>query len=168
MRADAVDVTARGVMAGLAGLAVALAVALAPGCSAPDPAGALQAQAAEVAHAYQPALDALVARIAALHRTLRGNLPGWETMLRNAEAANDQLGLPPFEQVQPPGPAWRPSPASLLGIAPYVGARAAELARDRRIAELAFVVADEQRRYRDGIAEVDRRLTEIERWLATR
>ncbi len=88
-------------------------------------------------------------------------------MLRSAEAANDALGLPPFTQAQPPGPGWRASPASLLGIGPYVVARAGELADHGKLHELEFLVEDEQRRYREGIAEVDRRLAQIERWIAS-
>ncbi|HEX7837118.1 MAG TPA: hypothetical protein VF469_06615 [Kofleriaceae bacterium] len=144
----------------------ALLVVLAMGCSRPAPTAVLQAQAAAIVRSRQPALEALVGRVAALKRLLRGNLPGWEAMLRNAEAANDALGLQPFTQSQPPGPGWRPSPASVLGMGPYVLVRARQLAEQGKVRELEFLVEDEQRRYRDGIADVDRRLAQIERWLA--
>ncbi len=146
--------------------ALSVLVALAAACSRPDPTAALQAQAAVVVRAYQPALDALVARIAAVKHQLRSDRPGWEMMLRNAEAANDELGLPPFTQATPPGPQWRASPASLLGMGPYVLVRAQQLARRGSRGELAFLVDDAQRRYREGVAEVDRRLAEVEHWLA--
>lgn len=145
----------------------ALLVVLVMGCSRPDPTAVLQVRAAAIVRSQQPALDALVGRVAALKRRLRGNLPGWEVMLRNAEAANDALGLQPFTQIQPPGPEWRPSPASVLGIGPHVLVRARQLAEQGKVRELEFLVEDEQRRYREGITDVDRRLAQIERWLAS-
>jgi hypothetical protein len=126
----------------------------------------LRDRATTIALSHKPALDALVARIAALKPRLRGNLPGWESELRVAELANDELGLPPFTQVVPPGPEWKPSPASLLGIAPYVAARANELASANRRDELRFLVHDEQARYEHGLVEVSARLDQVESWLA--
>ena len=109
-----------------------------------------------IAVAHQPQLQALVARVQALKGKLHG--PDWETRLRMAQLANDELGLPPFEQMTPPGPSWHPSPATLLGIADYVRARARELHGDdlRRLAD------DEQRRYDLGIHDVEVRLRELE------
>lgn len=142
----------------------ALLVVLA--CGRHDDVAALRDDAIAVAHAQQPALDALVARIAHLKQQLRGNLPGWESALRTAELANDELGLPPFTQEQPPGPAWHPSPASLLGIAPYVERRAPELAAANRRDELEFLLRDERVRYARGIVNVGSHLDEVDRWLA--
>lgn len=141
---------------------LACVVALAVACG--DDIADLRGEADAIARARQVELDALVARIATLKRDLQGNLPGWESMLRVAELANDELGLPPFTQTVPPGPAWRPSPASLLGIAPYVHDRARALI-DR--GELEHLVRDERARYTQGIAEVELRLAEVERWLAS-
>jgi hypothetical protein len=104
-------------------------------------------------------------RIVALKQYLRGELPGWEDNLRVAELANDELGLPPFTQVQPSGPDWKPSPASLLGIAPYVHEQADKLARSGKLDALRFLVEDERRRYSEGIARVDDRLGQVETWL---
>jgi hypothetical protein len=134
-------------------------------CSKPDEMGALRDRAIAIAHANQPALVAQVARITALKQRMRGNLPGWEPELRVAQLASDELGLPPFEQTVPPGPEWKPSPASLLGIAPYVEARAKELASANRGDELRFLVQDEQARYQRGLTEVSARLDEVEHWL---
>ena len=111
----------------------------------------------------RPRVAALVLRLAHVKERLRGNLPGWETELRVAELANDELGLPPFEQEVPPGPQWRPSPASLLGIEATVTKRAGELT-DR--ARLQFLVDDTQARYVKGVAEVDARVAELEAYLA--
>jgi hypothetical protein len=127
---------------------------------------ALRADIAEATRTGAAKVDALVKRIAVAKRELRGQLPGWEQMLRIADLANDQLGLPPFVQIVPPGPAWRPSPASLLGIAAVVQARTEELAGADRRSDLAALLADERRRYHDGIAEVTERLDEIDRWSA--
>jgi len=107
-----------------------------------------------IAAAYQPQLDALVARVNALKPKLHG--ADWQTLLRMAQLANDELGLPPFEQTTPPGPGWHPSPASLLGIAGYV--RGLELHGE----DLRRLVEDEQRRYDTGIHDVDGRLRELE------
>lgn len=112
----------------------------------------------------RPRVAALVARLAHVKQGLRGNRPGWETELRIAELASDELGLPPFTQEVPPGPSWQPSPASLLGIEPYVTRRAGEL-HDR--GALQFLVDDTRARYEAGTAEVDARLVQLETWLAT-
>jgi hypothetical protein len=107
-----------------------------------------------IATAYQPQLQALVARVHVLQHQLHG--ADWQTLLRKAQLANDELGLPPFEQTTPPGPGWHPSPATLLGIADYV--RGLELHGD----DLRRLVEDEQRRYDAGIHDVDVRLREVE------
>jgi hypothetical protein len=136
-------------------------------CSKPDDVFALRDRAIAVAVIHGPAVDVQVRRIALLKLGLRGNLPGWENALRIAELANDELGLPPFTQIEPPGPGWKPSPASLLGIAPYVEMRANQLAADRRRGELQFLVEDERARYARGIASVDDRIGQVERWIAS-
>jgi hypothetical protein len=141
-----------------------LVVAIAA-CAGSNEVHELRVEATAIAVRYRPLLDVEVLRVARLKRELRGNRPGWENALRIAELANDELGLPPFTQVVPPGPAWRPSPASLLGIAPYVETRADELARTARLDELQLLVRDERARYAAGIAEVDDRLSQVERWL---
>ena len=110
----------------------------------------------------QPKLDALVARIQGLHRDLRGELPGWENMLRTAELANDELGLPPFTQIEPPGPQWRPNPTTLLGMGAYVRSRAREVSG----AALQHLVDDERERYDHGIASVTAHVVEVEHWIA--
>ena len=140
-------------------------IALLIACSRPG-VHELAGEADAIAVAHAPALGALVARIGRLKRGLRGNRPAWESMLRVAELANDALGLPPFTQTVPPGPAWRPSPASLLGMAPYVHERAHDLAARGDRTALEHLVADERARYDRGIAEVDANLAEVERWLA--
>lgn len=142
-------------------------VSLLAGCSGSDRLSDLRTQAATLVHLNRPALDALVARVTVVKRRLQGNAPGWEMMLRNAEAANDELGLPPFTQSQPPGPEWRASPASLLGMGPYVLVRAQQLAGQGKLGELEFLVEDARRRYREGIADVDRRLAQVEQWIAS-
>ncbi|MFT3699219.1 MAG: hypothetical protein QM831_39090 [Kofleriaceae bacterium] len=131
-------------------------------CAGSDPVPLLHDRAI----ASEVPLDDLVVRIGALKPALVGNRPGWEMALRTAELANDELGLPPFTQTVPPGPAWRPSPASLLGIAAAVQTRADELAAARDWRGLILLIADEQRRYASGIASVRRHLGEVDRWLA--
>lgn len=143
---------------------VVLVVAL--GCSRSHELEALEREAAAVAQLEQPVLDALVMRTRVLKRELRGNLPGWQNMLRTAELANDLLGLEPFTQAAPPGPGFRPSPTTLLGIAGYVRDRARELVARGQQHELQFLVDDERRRYARGIADVDRELGRVEAWLA--
>ncbi|HEY6040373.1 MAG TPA: hypothetical protein VIV58_39080, partial [Kofleriaceae bacterium] len=145
-------------------LIVALALA---GCPHPNELARLQRDADVVGAINQPALDALVFRVELVKRELRGNLPGWETEWRIAELANDQLGLPPFAQLEPPGPAWRPVPTSLLGMRGYVQVRARQLADAHDGAALAFLVSDARARYARGTGEVGEHLGEIERWLRT-
>ena len=143
----------------------ALVVTLAA-CSKSSDVGALQREATAITVFTQPRLDALVVRIRVLKRDLRGNMAGWETMLRTAELANDELGLPPFTQSVPAGPSWKPSPATLLGIGSYVHGQADELANHGKRRELERLVVDERRRYEEGIGEVDRNLSQVESWLA--
>ena len=145
---------------------VALALALAA-CSHPNELASLQAEAAVVGAVNQPALDALVERVRFIKREMRGNAPGWETQFRIAQLANDQLGLPPFEQTVPPGPGWKAVPTSLLGMRAYVNARAGQLAEARDRAALAFLVSDERTRYGRGLGEVRDHLAGIEAWLRT-
>lgn len=116
------------------------------------------------ANAYQPQLLVLVLRVHAVKYRLRGSLPGWQDMFRIAQLANDELGLPPFEQATEPGPGWRPSPASLLGMK----ARIVELARRETPDEMRALITDARTRYRNGIANVDAHLSQVERWLASR
>jgi hypothetical protein len=108
---------------------------------------------AAVIAAAEPQVAALVARIAHVKTQLRGNLPGWETQLRLADAANDLVGLPPFTQSEPPGPAWRPSPATLLGFAAYARTHAID---PRALAD----------RYEHDIAAATADLDAIDAWLA--
>ncbi len=136
-------------------------------CAKPDTLAGLERDAVDLVATRQPDLVRLVGRIAMIKRDLRGNRPGWEQMMRVADLANDELGLPPFTQTLPPGPAWAPSPASLLGIGPHVCSHAAELATTHKHDELAFLVADARRRYDEGIARVDDRLGQLERWIAS-
>jgi hypothetical protein len=110
-----------------------------------------------VANAYTPQLELLSLRISALRSRLRGNPPGWQDMFRIAQLANDELGLPPFEQTTPPGKGWRPSPATLLGIKPQLA----------QLPPTDPLVADARHRYREGIAHVDAQLTQLEAWLAS-
>ena len=144
--------------------AVILAVILAA-CT--NKVAVLEREANAVVDENQRSLDALVNRITTLKHELRGNLPGWQDMLRLADLANDELGLPPFAQTVAPTADWKPSPGSLLGMGPYVRAHAAELASHGKRDELEFLIADERRRYAQGIAETDARLAEVERRLAT-
>ncbi len=144
--------------------ALVIAVALVA-CSHPNELATLQAQADAVGVVNQPALDALVARVRFIKRELRGNLPGWEMQWRIAELANDQLGLWPFAQMTPPGPEWRPVPASLLGMRPYVQVRARQLVEAKDRAALAFLVTDERARYARGLGEVRDHVAAIEAWL---
>jgi hypothetical protein len=145
----------------------AVLVALACARSAAPVPDALAAEAVAIAAVNHPALDALVARVDHLKRGLRGDLPGWQTAMRTAELANDGLGLPPFTQTVPPGPSWRPSPASLLGIEPYVRVKAPQLAAAKDVVALERMIADERKRYADGIREVSAHLDEVDAWLAT-
>ena len=131
-------------------------------CAQHDEIGELRARIDKVVAEQRPRVAALVLRLAHVKARLRGNLPGWENELRVAELANDELGLPPFTQDVPPGPTWRPSPASLLGIEPYVVQRAHELA-DRR--QLQFLYDDTRSRYATGVTEVSARVAEVEAWL---
>jgi len=133
-------------------------------CGHRDDMAELRARLASVVAEQRPRVAALVVRIAHVKDRLRGNLPGWESELRVAELANDELGLPPFTQDAPPGPTWRPSPASLLGIEPYVVQRARQLG-DR--AQLQFLVEDTRARYVNGVTEVSARVAEVEAWLAS-
>ncbi len=142
-------------------------VSLVVACSGSDRLSDLRMHAATLVSLNRPALDGLVARVIVLKRRLQGNASGWEMMLRNTEAANDELGLQPFTQSQPPGPEWRASPASLLGMGPYVLMRAQQLAEQGKLDELEFLVEDARRRYREGIADVDRRLAQVEQWIAS-
>jgi hypothetical protein len=137
-------------------------------CAKPNELDVLQAEATSVALEQQPALDALAARITALKRDMGHNLPGWETMIQYAHLANDELGLWPFTQAVPPGPGWQPSPATLLGIGPYVRTKAPELAKAGKTEELRFLVADERKRYAEGIQSVKEHLEQVEQWIATR
>lgn len=132
-------------------------------CAHHDEIAELRARISAAVAEQRPRVAALVLRLAHVKEQLRGNRAGWETELRVAELANDDLGLPPFTQDVPPGPAWRPSPASLLGIDPYVVRRATELT-DRKA--LQFLYDDTRARYARGTAEVDARLAEVEAWLA--
>ncbi|MEO6776819.1 MAG: hypothetical protein ABI467_28035 [Kofleriaceae bacterium] len=116
----------------------------------------------------RPILATLVIRIAALKRALRGNLPGWEDMLRVTDLANDELGLPPFSQVTAPGTGWRPSPATLLGIGPYVERRGEALAQAGQPDELSRLVIDARRRYAEGASRVAEELARVEHWLEHR
>ncbi len=133
-------------------------------CACHDPVAELRGRIGAAVAEERPRVAALVARVARIKEQLRGNRPGWESELRVAELANDELGLPPFTQDVPPGPGWRPSPASLLGIDPYVVRRAGELT-DREA--LQFLYDDTRARYARGTASVDARLAEVEAWLAT-
>lgn len=135
---------------------------LAAACAPRDDVGELRARVSEVVAEQRPRVAALVLRLAHVKDRLRGNLPGWENELRVAELANDELGLPPFTQDVPPGPTWRPSPASLLGIEPYVVQRAHELT-DR--GQLQFLYDDTRSRYATGVTEVSARVAEVEAWL---
>ena len=127
---------------------------------------ALRDEALALVRVHAPRIDALAARIAALKHDLRGNLPGWEGLFRVAQLANDELGLSPFEQARPPGPGWTPSPTSLIGMSAYVPARAAELARAGRVAELRGLVTDVRGRFEHGIADVDAKLGFVDARLA--
>jgi len=132
-------------------------------CAPRDDVGELRARVDRVVAEQRPRVAALVMQLAQVKQRLRGNLPGWENELRVAELANDELGLPPFTQDVPPGPTWRPSPASLLGIEPAVVQRAHVLT-DR--AQLELLYDDTRSRYATGIAEVSARVAEVEAWLA--
>lgn len=134
-------------------------------CSRSNDVAALRFEASALAAVKQPKLDALVARVRDLQHRLRGELPGWPNMLRIAELADDELGLPAFTQATPPGPEWRPNPTTLLGMGAYVRTRAAELANQGRRDELRFLVDDERARYDRGIASVTDHLEQVERWL---
>src|SRR5579884_1122892 len=93
-----------------------LAIALACGaCEGRRDARELQGELAALAASYQPLIDELFARIHHLKRDMHGQ-PGWEDAFRVAQLANDKIGLPPFEQTAPPGPEFRNSPGSLLGL----------------------------------------------------
>jgi hypothetical protein len=144
-------------------LVILLAIAA---CSRSNDIAALQFEASAVAAVNQPRLDALVVRVHELRRRLRGELPGWQNMFRTAQLANDELGLPPFEQDAPPGSEWRPNPTTLLGMGAYVRTRAAELANQHHRDELRFLVDDERARYDRGVASVTQHLEQVERWLA--
>lgn len=124
------------------------------------------AHAVAVAHAYDARLAAAAARVADVKRHLVGDRRGWERVLRRAELANDALGLPPFTQVVAPTAAWRPSPASLLGIAAAVERRAGTLGERGDVDGLRALEADATRRYREGLAAVERDLATVEAWLA--
>jgi len=159
-------------------LACVLATALAPACghhggdapAASASAGherALVDEVRAIADGHAAEIAALIERLGVLKRGLRGNRAGWEAMLRNAEAANDDLGMPPFTQTVPPGPGWTPSPATLMGIAPSAETRADELAAKHDVAGLQFLVDDVRKRYPATIAKVDHELQVVEHWLAT-
>jgi hypothetical protein len=125
----------------------------------------LQAQATAVAAAAQPRLVALIVRVYALKRGF-GNRRDWQKLLRISQMANDELGLQPFEQVVPHGPSWKPGPATLLGIAPYILVQADVLAKAGKRHDLEFLVQDERRRYEEGISSVDKHLIQVEHLLA--
>ena len=135
-------------------------------CSRSNDVAALQREASTIAAVNQPTLDALVERVHNLQHELRGDLPGWPNMLRTAELADDELGLPPFTQTTPPGPGWQPSSTTLLGMGAYVRARAGELAKLGHRDELRYLVADERERYARGIASVTERIMQVESWIA--
>ncbi len=145
---------------------VAALCALALGCSSStSELEQLQAESRRVARDHQPQLDAIAARLDRIKRHLRGNLPGWENMLRTAELANDELGLPAFTQISRPGPAWRPSPATLLGIEGYVRDQVAALVARHDLGALRYLVDDERKRYDVGIAEATAHVAQVEQWL---
>jgi hypothetical protein len=143
-----------------------LVVMMLVACSRSNDVAALRFEASAIAAFHQPTLDVLVERVHGLRRDLRHELPGWANMFRTAQLANDELGLPPFEQTVPPGPEWRPSPTTLLGMGAYVRARAGELAVEGHRDELRFLVDDERARYARGITSVTEHLEQVERWLA--
>ncbi len=137
-------------------------------CARPSELDALEGEATSIALEQEPALTALAARVAALKRDMGSNQPGWETMIGYAYLADDELGLPPFTQTVAPALGWQPSPATLLGIGPYVRTKAAELAKAGKTDELRFLVADERRRYAAGIKSVTEHLEQVEKWIAAR
>lgn len=143
-----------------------LAVVMIAACSRSNDVAALRFEARAIATIKQPTLDVLVERVHGLQRDLRHELPGWPNMFRTAQLANDELGLPPFEQATLPGPEWRPNPTTLLGMGAYVRARADQLALQGHRGELRFLVDDERARYDRGIASVSEHLEQVERWLA--
>ncbi len=121
----------------------------------------LAREADAIATRNQPKLDALVVRIHGLQRDLRGERPGWENMLRIAELANDELGLPPFTQTVQAESQWRANPTTLLGMGTYVRKRSHEVSGTA----LQHLVDDERERYDRGIASVTTRIREVERWI---
>ena len=137
-------------------------------CAKSNELATLQDEAASIARDQDPALRALMARVAALKRDMGHNRPGWETMLQYANLADDELGLPPFTQADAPALGWQPSPATLLGIGPFVRKKAAELAKAGKTEELRFLVTDERRRYAEGIKSVQDHLAQVESWLAAK
>ena len=135
------------------------------GCGGPTDILDLREQAYTAGVLSQPTLDTLVFRVRYLKREMRGNLAGWEAHWRNAELANDQLGLPPFSQLEQPMPGWRAVPISLLGMQNYVRMRANELVEAHDRDGLAFLVSDTRARYARGMIEVSTYLTDVETWL---
>lgn len=150
-------------------LALALVAIAACGKSAPTAAppslDELAARCDKIAEDEQPILDALVARVNALKGNL-GHNP-WQAQFRNAQMANDTLGLPPFEQMDRPAPNRKLPPGSLLGIRPYVHEQCPKLAHDGKRPELESMFVDMRRRYDEGVAHVDELLKPIETWLAS-
>jgi hypothetical protein len=125
----------------------------------------LAARCDQIAADEQPTLDALVSRVTKLKGNI-GHNPGWEAQFRYAQMANDELGLPPFEQLgTPPGRSL--PPASLLGIRPYVHQQCPKLAKQGDRHALEFMLQDMRRRYDEGVAHVDELLKPIEAWVAS-
>jgi len=135
-------------------------------CSRSNDIAVLRLEICAIAAVNQPKLEALVERVHGLQRSLRGDLPGWPNMLRTAELASDELGLPPFTQTTPPDPTWRPSATTLLGMGAYVRVRAGDLAVQGHRDELRFLIDDERTRYARGITSVTEHVVQVERWLA--
>ena len=152
-------------------LALALVVIASCGKSAPTASSPsldeLAARCDQIAEAEQPTLDALAVRVNALKPEMRHEYPGWVAQFRMAQMANDVLGLPPFEQMEPPVPGRQIPPATLLGMRPYVHQQCPKLAHDGHRHDLEFMLVDMRRRYDEGVAHVDDLLKPIEAWVAS-
>jgi hypothetical protein len=115
---------------------------------------------------YQPVVDGLVERVHHLKRDIKGNMVDWEMAFREAQLASDGLGLPPFEQATAPGPDFRPSPGSLIGMPIYIHDAVPALVAKGDTAQLARILADANRKYILGIVRVSHYIDDVDYWLA--
>jgi hypothetical protein len=144
-------------------VAAAIAVAATAACGSPP---ILASDIDAIVDLYKPLLDDLARRVQQTKHTIRDTMPEWQHAARTAEAASDELGLPPYTQTVPPGPGYTPPPSELIGMGLEAKRRAAKLEASGDTAQLAPLLADVRRRYVTQIIHISARLDLVEWWVA--